>query len=229
MVLLAFAGMPLHQVGGSRSAAHTRLGNLEHLAARCAEPAGQARPFAERVDEQHLEVTPACQGTSQQLGPAERENGGVTGHAIGEDQRRRVSLELVGQPPHLLLGIGARQHPARQPPERAHGRMPIDEPPAGGDERRRVVGESRQRVRCLERERRRTGSVSPGHVPKPLNGVHGEKLPGGGLRSATSESATFHGRGDGSPWRPRSHAAEGRRAHRGARRTRRNGCGCRRR
>ncbi len=75
--------------------------------------------------------------------------------------------------------------------------MAIDEPSAGGDERRRVVGEPRQRVRCLDGERRRAGSVSPGHVPKPLDRMHRSDLTNGhpwapGAASA-NDAASGHG------------------------------------
>ena len=167
------------EVGGDGGTAQARLRYVEHLAARRAEPAGQARSLAQGVHEEHSQVTPAAEGATHQLRPTEHDHGGVARNPIGEDERRGVGLELVGHPPHLLLGIGAGQYPARQPPQGPYGRMPVDQPSACRDERGRIVGESRQRVRGLRSERRRTGSVSPGHVPEPLDRMHRGDLTNG--------------------------------------------------
>jgi hypothetical protein len=50
--------------------------------------------------------------------------------------------------------------------------MPVDQASTCGDERSRIIAESPQRLSRFHREQRRTGSIRPGHVPKPLDGVH---------------------------------------------------------
>ena len=84
---------------------------------------------------------------------------------------------------------GRRQHPGAQPPQRAGGRVAIDDAAAGRDQPRRVIVERRQGLGGLPHEHglvgprtlaRRTGAARWGAPPEPTGPTRRQRRGGGG-------------------------------------------------
>ena len=129
--------------------------------------------------------TSAC---ADQVGPADHADRGLLRQGHRQLVGGGVVLDGLDAAPRLGQGIGRGQRPGAQPPERARGRVALDDAAAGGDQAGRIEAQPGQRAGRLPHHQGRVGARGPGHVPQPLDRVH--------LADPTPARATVPRRGE---------------------------------
>ncbi len=125
---------------------------------------------------------------ADEVGPADHADGGLLRQGHRQLVGRRVVLDGLDAAPRLGQGIGRGQRPRAQPPERARGRVALDDAAAGGDQPGRIEPQPGQRAGRLPHDEGRIGARCPGDVPQPLDRVH--------LADPTPARATVPRRGE---------------------------------
>ena len=214
------AGLEQHQVAGGGGRPEAGRRHLLGVDVGAPQAPGQARPLAQGVDDEHVEVAPPHEGLADHLGPAKHADGGVVGQGVGQLAARRVGGDLVGRPVRLPQRVGGGQHPGAQPPQRGRGHVAVDDAPARRDQAGRIE------ARGPTARPPSPGPAAPDRrpMPGPRTGAARSGAPGGRYRTLPARrrpartrppaaSATFLGRGDGSPRRAHAHPAQGRGPH----------------
>ena len=127
---------------------------------------------ADGVGHEHLDIATQPDGATGDLAGADHDHPALVGYRMGQFAIGLVTVDRLGRIPRLGSGVGAGQHPRRQPRKRSARRAMFDELTTGEHQFGPIVGDRAQRPGRLTDQRRRLDVTGSCHVPQTLDRVH---------------------------------------------------------
>ena len=90
------------------------------------------------VECEHPHITAAGEPLADQARVADRDDRPLVGERRRQLRPGAVGTDLLGEFPDRIEGFGRRRDVRAQPPQRTGERVPLDDPPAGDDQSRRI-------------------------------------------------------------------------------------------